>query len=68
MRTSGDQYKGGQLANGFDYDLQVWVKNGRIQDCGHTDRLTHHCFQGYNCTAHQYHGERIAKVRADLGL
>lgn len=35
MRVSGDQYKGGQLENGFDYDLQVWVKDGVIQDCGH---------------------------------
>lgn len=34
-RESTNEYKGGRLINGFDYELQVCVVNGIIQDCGH---------------------------------
>jgi len=34
MRESNDEYINGKLVNGFDYDLQVWVVNGIIQDAG----------------------------------
>lgn len=35
MRESINVYYNGYLKNGFDYDLQVWVENFVIQDCGH---------------------------------
>mgnify|MGYP001561622491 CR=1 FL=1 len=68
MRVGGNQYKAGQLVNGYDYELQAWVKNGRIQDCGHPYK-TAHCFPGgHDCRAHIYAGQAVDKVRADLGL
>ena len=61
------QYKNGQLHNGFDYDLQVWVKNGINQDCGHqepkVDNGGYYC-----CKAHEYCGRKIVMVRAELGI
>lgn len=30
-----EYFADGQLKEGFDYDLQVWVKGGVICDCGH---------------------------------
>ena len=33
-RLSTDDIKGGYVWNGFDYSLQVWVKDGIIQDVG----------------------------------
>jgi len=35
MRESGDEYRAGRLWNGYDYDRQAWVIDGRYQDCGH---------------------------------
>lgn len=34
-RLSGDEYVCGRLMNGYDYDRQAWVIDGRYQDCGH---------------------------------
>lgn len=35
-RLSGDQLTvDGTILNGFDYRLQVWVKDGTVQMCGH---------------------------------
>lgn len=43
-RTSSDQFDSqGVLVNGFDYGLQVWVKNYIIQDCGHPDEMSPGC-------------------------
>lgn len=49
----------------YDYDLQVWVKNGIIEDCGHPlemttidrDGHTHYC-----CNAKKYALEKINDV------
>jgi hypothetical protein len=36
MRTSSNEIDEMEVVrNGFDYELQVWVKNYIIQDCGH---------------------------------
>lgn len=34
-RIDRDGYKNGKLWNGFDYDLQCWVKAGKVE--GHHD-------------------------------
>jgi len=57
-RTGRDQFdKAGQLVNGFDYDLQCWVKGGRVLDCGHP--LGSDC----DCSGRRHAGRRIALVR-----
>jgi hypothetical protein len=41
----------------FDYDLQCWVKNGKVEKCGH--RPEHNCgCIGWNCA-----GRDIAEVK-----
>ena len=37
MRASGDAYITGRLIDGFDYERQAWVVNGRYIRCGHLD-------------------------------
>lgn len=57
MRVSGDQYQAGQLLNGFDYDLQVWVKAGVIQPVG----------SGYQ-DHKEWAGQKVTDIRAQLGV
>jgi hypothetical protein len=33
-RISGDEIRDGRVFNGFDYELQVWVRDGIITDVG----------------------------------
>ena len=40
MRTSRDQYRNGRLINGYDYDNQAWVINGKYRRCGHLTKCT----------------------------
>jgi len=43
-RLSNDQLDAyGNVFNGFDYDLQVWVKEGIIQRCGHRESMKCDC-------------------------
>jgi hypothetical protein len=64
MRRSTDQHDDqGNLVNGFDYDLQVWVKGGIIQDCGHPERMRPGC-----CNADLLKGREIAKARKERNL
>ena len=60
MRLSGDEIdKDGTVKNGFDYLLQVWVKGGIVQRCGHRD--SYHEASGF-CNAGLYHGKRVRDV------
>jgi hypothetical protein len=44
-RTSRDQFdEAGRLVNGFDYDLQCWVRKYIVQDCGHKQGTGCGCF------------------------
>lgn len=53
-RTSRDQFdKTGQLINGFDYDLQVWVKDGICINVG---------------IGKEHAGRRIEEARKKEGL
>ena len=60
MRQSNDEMKDGQVFNGFDYDLQVWVIDGIIKDCGHRDE---HRVNGKCCNAHKYAGKQVSAVK-----
>ena len=44
MRESYDEYKDGRLINGFDYDKQAWVEDGKYVRCGHPDSMNCDCY------------------------
>jgi hypothetical protein len=44
MRESSDEYKGGRLINGFDYDNQAWVIDGKYVRCGHPESMNCNCY------------------------
>jgi len=44
MRTSNDEYVNGRLMNGFDYERQSWVVNGKYIRCGHPERMECGCY------------------------
>lgn len=44
-RISDNYYRDdGRLYNGYDYDKQVWVLNGKYQRCGHFDDMDCQCY------------------------
>jgi hypothetical protein len=55
-RESSNEYgPSGALLNGFDYDLQVWVKHGRVLPCGHAASMGPTC-----CNGRRYAGATLA--------
>lgn len=44
MRMSSDEYREGRLVNGYDYENQAWVKNGRYLRCGHPETMNCKCY------------------------
>lgn len=46
------------VKNGFDYRLQVWVKDYVIQNCGHRQKEV---YGAYCCNAGQFAGQDIRK-------
>lgn len=49
MRVSDNQYVGGvnhgrRLLNGYDYDNQAWVVDGKYIRCGHPDSMSCGCY------------------------
>lgn len=46
----------GNVRDGFDYDLQVWVRDGRVQRCGHPADMA--C----GCNGRAYAGLTIAEA------
>ena len=70
-RTSDQQYNKGNLWNGFDYDLQVWVEKGTILNCGHPMKINENVPIGLggleytcNCNARIHAGRSLAEVKA----
>jgi len=64
VRVSDDEYDpDGYLLNGFDYDLQVWVRNGRILDCGHPAAMR---ANGPCCNAHRLAGQSIRTAHLEM--
>jgi hypothetical protein len=43
-RVSSDEYQNGRLINGYDYDRQAWVKDGRYVQCGHPSSMDCRCY------------------------
>jgi hypothetical protein len=44
LRYSNDEYKDGRLINGYDYNNQAWVINGKYVDCGHPSNMECGCY------------------------
>lgn len=47
--------KSGVVVDGYDYNLQAWIKDGVIQDCFHPE----HWKESHCCNAHRLAGRRI---------
>ena len=59
-RLSGDEIRHGHVWNGIDYELQVWVVDGIIQDCGHPATMR---FQDRPCcNAYRLAGQKILDI------
>ena len=56
MRQSGNEYRDGQLWNGFDYENQAWVEAGRYVRCGHPEGM------GCRCYGRRYEGETVRRT------
>ena len=48
MRYSTNTVKDGRLINGFDYEVQAWVENGKYVSCGHPPYFDCHCYGKMN--------------------
>jgi hypothetical protein len=44
MRLSRDEFQGGRLWNGFDYQNQAWVVDGKYVKCGHSETMRCSCY------------------------
>ena len=47
-RLSRDEYKEGRLWNGYDYEHQAWVREGKYIRCGHPDKMNCNCYGKLN--------------------
>ena len=43
-RQGGDEYRDGKMYNGYDYDNQAWVKDGKYVRCGHPESMDCRCY------------------------
>ena len=61
MRSSDNYYTpAGNLVDGFDYALQVWVEDGIVQQCGHPETMR--AKGRLCCEAAQYAGRIVATI------
>ena len=58
-RLSGDELRDGDVWNGFDDALQVWVIDGVAQSCGHPVAMPR---GGAGCPALRLAGRRIETI------
>jgi len=59
-RQSGDQLAAdGSILNGFDYQLQVWVIDGRVDACSHPASMRR---AGPCCNQARYAGHLVATI------
>jgi hypothetical protein len=66
-RTSSDEIRDGDTYNGYDYDVQVWVKDGVIVKCGHAKPARRQLLSR-GCNACQYAGLPLAEIKMLLQL
>ena len=45
---SKDEYRENKLYNGYDYENQAWVKEGKYIRCGHPDSMNCNCYGRLN--------------------
>lgn len=65
-RVSNDEFnEKGELANGFDYDLQVWVEDGLVQDCGHPRSAAFNKGK-WCCNAHRFASMDLDELKAAI--
>ena len=43
-RVSRDEIVDGKLINGYDYQCQAWVKDGRYIQCSHPETMNCECY------------------------
>jgi hypothetical protein len=55
-RTSQDEIRDGVLVNGFDYEHQAWVREGKYMRCGHPETMQCGCY------GREHEGEPSSKV------
>ena len=61
MRQSTNRYDDqGMLVEGYDYDLQVWVRDGVILNCGHPKNMRPGC-----CNADKLKGQRLIDQKGE---
>ena len=44
MTRTSDNYYTDRLIDGYDYEKQAWVKNGKYIRCGHPDHMRCNCY------------------------
>jgi hypothetical protein len=45
MRTGRDEFNSkGELVNGFDYEKEAWVEEGKYVRCGHPETMKCGCY------------------------
>lgn len=59
-RLSRDEIRHGRVWNGFDYQLQVWVKDGFVLPCSHPASMRAH--GTYCCNRDRYAGQAILTI------
>lgn len=63
MRISKNVVERGKLLNGYDYEKQAWVYDGKYQDCGHPEEgeqtIFGDIFPGCNCYGRLHKGEPV---------
>lgn len=57
-RQGSDVVENGVVKNGYDYKLQVWVLDFKIQNCGHPKSMHPGC-----CNADKLQGKRLVDVK-----
>lgn len=57
MKSMLKKMQGEIITDGFDYELQVWIINGVIQDCGH-NVMMHKC-----CNGRKFRGRILERVK-----
>jgi hypothetical protein len=44
VRLSDNEYVDGRLIDGYDYQNQAWVQDGKYIRCGHPDSMNCKCY------------------------